>query len=47
MWEYGGLDPLPLWRNWQTRMVQVHVTARSWGFNSLQRHFRGRAEVGR
>ena len=29
----------PLWRNWQTRMVQVHVHASGWGFNSLQRHF--------
>jgi hypothetical protein len=39
MWDYGGLDVLPLWRNWQTRMVQVHVPVRAWGFNSLQRHF--------
>jgi hypothetical protein len=29
---------LPLWRNWQTRMVQVHVPARVWGFDFLQRH---------
>src|SRR5882724_10108473 len=26
---------LPKWRNWQTRMVQVHVPARVWGFESL------------
>ena len=24
-----------MWRNWQTRMVQVHVKAISWGFKSL------------
>src|SRR5689334_11220742 len=29
---------LPKWRNWQTRMVQVHVPARVWGFESLLRH---------
>src|SRR6266700_340918 len=29
---------LPEWRNWQTRMVQVHVPARVWGFESLLRH---------
>src|SRR5690348_3023784 len=28
----------PKWRNWQTRMVQVHVPARVWGFESLLRH---------
>src|SRR5436305_14980186 len=28
----------PKWRNWQTRMVQVHVPARVWGFKSLLRH---------
>ncbi len=28
----------PKWRNWQTRMVQVHVLARVWGFESLLRH---------
>ena len=36
----------PKWRNWQTRMVQVHVSARTWGFESLLRHqkFRGFAD---
>src|SRR5579864_4747352 len=29
---------MPKWRNWQTRMVQVHVLARVWGFESLLRH---------
>src|SRR5437868_6174249 len=29
---------MPKWRNWQTRMVQVHVPARAWGFESLLRH---------
>jgi hypothetical protein len=28
----------PKWRNWQTRMVQVHVPATAWGFESLLRH---------
>ena len=32
------IQPLPKWRNWQTRMVQVHVPARVWGFESLLRH---------
>ena len=31
---------VPKWRNWQTRMVQVHVLARVWGFESLLRHHR-------
>ena len=31
-------DSMRLWRNWQTRMVQVHVNASSWGFKSLQPH---------
>ncbi len=31
-------NPGPKWRNWQTRMVQVHVPARVWGFESLLRH---------
>ena len=30
--------PVPKWRNWQTRVVQVHVLARVWGFESLLRH---------
>jgi hypothetical protein len=37
----GRNDPQghsPKWRNWQTRMVQVHVPARVWGFESLLRH---------
>src|ERR1700691_2883045 len=29
---------LPSWRNWQTRMVQVHVPARVWGFEFLRWH---------
>ena len=32
------LKRVPKWRNWQTRMVQVHVLARVWGFESLLRH---------
>ncbi len=32
-----GTD-VPKWRNWQTRVVQVHVLARVWGFESLLRH---------
>src|SRR5215510_11851165 len=31
-------DFKPKWRNWQTRMVQVHVPATVWGFESLLRH---------
>ena len=27
-----------MWRNWLTRMVQVHVKAISWGFKSLHPH---------
>ena len=30
--------PVPKWRNWQTRMVQVHVLARVWRFKSSLRH---------
>src|ERR1700749_484595 len=33
-----GARFVPKWRNWQTRMVQVHVPARVWGFESLLRH---------
>jgi hypothetical protein len=33
-----NLCPVPKWRNWQTRVVQVHVLARVWGFESLLRH---------
>ena len=33
-----SLSQVPKWRNWQTRMVQVHVLARVWGFESLLRH---------
>ena len=32
------MQAVPKWRNWQTRMVQVHVLARVWGFESLLRH---------
>ena len=28
-----------LWRNWHTRMIQVHVSISSWGFKSLQLHW--------
>ena len=28
----------PKWRNWQTRVVQVHVLAREWRFESSFRH---------
>src|SRR5690606_1466674 len=28
----------PKWRNWQTRMVQVHVRATGWRFKSSLRH---------
>src|SRR5689334_4861945 len=34
----SGAYFMPKWRNWQTRMVQVHVLARVWGFESLLRH---------
>jgi hypothetical protein len=27
-----------MWRNWQTRMVQVHVAARPWRFKSSHPH---------
>ena len=33
-----NLLTVPKWRNWQTRVVQVHVLARVWGFESLLRH---------
>ena len=32
------LKTVPKWRNWQTRMVQVHVLARVWRFKSSLRH---------
>ena len=31
------------WRNWHTRMIQVHVDLRPWGFNSLRLHWLMRA----
>ena len=34
----GYHTALPKWWNWQTRMVQVHVLARVWGFESPLRH---------
>ena len=37
--------PVPKWRNWQTRVVQVHVLARVWGFESLLRHHRNRISI--
>ncbi len=30
-----------IWRNWQTRMVQVHVRAISWRFKSSYPHHKG------
>jgi hypothetical protein len=27
-----------IWRNWQTRVVQVHVLAREWRFKSSYPH---------
>ena len=33
-----NLCTVPKWRNRQTRVVQVHVLARVWGFESLLRH---------
>src|SRR5215467_753337 len=35
---------LPSWRNWQTRMVQVHVPATVWGFESLRWHHSNKLE---
>ena len=29
---------MPKWRNWQTRMIQVHVSERMWKFESSLRH---------
>ena len=37
-WRTLDLCTVPKWRNWQTRVVQVHVLARVWGFESLLRH---------
>src|SRR5215467_4185347 len=37
---------LPSWRNWQTRMVQVHVPATVWGFESLRWHQKRRSSQG-
>ena len=37
-WNVLDLYIVPKWRNWQTRVVQVHVLARVWGFESLLRH---------
>src|SRR3712207_1431310 len=36
-----------MWRNWQTRMVQVHVLAREWRFKSSHphQHFKGFDEI--
>jgi hypothetical protein len=42
---FGGVCRMlvvPKWRNWQTRVVQVHVLARVWGFESLLRHQKSR-----
>jgi hypothetical protein len=36
---------VPKWRNWQTRVVQVHVLARVWGFESLLRHQKNFAKL--
>ena len=35
---YNNPCHLRMWRNWQTRMVQVHMKAISWGFKSLHPH---------
>lgn len=36
---YGRYDKyMRIWRNWQTRMVQVHVRAISWRFKSSYPH---------
>ena len=35
---YNSTRDLRMWRNWQTRMVQVHMKAISWGFKSLHPH---------
>ena len=31
---------MPKWRNWQTRMIQGHVVATPWKFESSLGHFR-------
>ena len=36
-----------MWRNWQTRTVQVRVNASSWGFESLHPHQRKKNGFGR
>src|SRR5208337_2199999 len=41
-WKVLDLCTVPKWRNWQTRVVQVHVLARVWGFESLLRHQQSR-----
>ena len=35
-------NDLPAWRNWQTRMVQDHVGATPWRFESSRRHKKNR-----
>ena len=35
---FPDVSTVPKWRNWQTRMVQVHVLARVWRFKSSLRH---------
>src|SRR5208283_3506812 len=42
-----NLCTVPKWRNWQTRVVQVHVLARVWGFESLLRHQISIKSIGR
>gem|GEM_PF-2444001 len=36
---------MPEWRNWQTRMVQVHVPARACRFKSCLRYFFGQMQM--
>ena len=46
-WEFGyatvnnSILCMRIWRNWQTRMVQVHVLARAWRFKSSYPHHAG------
>ena len=36
------LEHMQLWRNWHTRMIQVHVHVLGYGFKSRQLHFGSR-----
>lgn len=37
---------MQLWRNWHTRMIQVHVHIRGFGFKSRQLHERALRDFG-